>query len=136
MKFLLIALSLVTAAACANDPGASGGGSGSGSGSGSGIRGTVLAGPACGGPVILASPCPDEPVAADIAVTKAGSPEIVATVRSGADGKFSLELAPGTYTLTPSAVGGSKLPVGGPADVAVRPGRYSEVTLNMDTGIR
>lgn len=134
MKFLLIALSLVTVAACSKDPGAPG--EGSGSGSGSGIRGTVLAGPACGGPVILASPCPDEPVAADIAVTKAGSAEIVATVRSGADGKFSLELAPGTYTLTPSAVGGSRLPAGGPADVAVRPGRYSEVTLNMDTGIR
>ena len=105
-------------------------------GIGSGVRGTVLAGPACGGPVILDSPCPDRPVSAEIGVTEVGSQNAVATVRSTSDGKFSIDLAPGNYTLMPSATGDAMFPVGRPTDVTVKAGGFAEVTLNMDTGIR
>ena len=132
MKLLVMALSVVAIAACAKSAEAPGGGNGGGSG----VRGTVLAGPACGGPVILDSPCPDEPVAAEISVTKVGSPEVVATARSGEDGRFSLELEPGAYTLLASATGGASFPIGRPTDVNVQAGLYTEVILDMDTGIR
>jgi len=100
------------------------------------VRGTVLAAPACGGPVVLDSPCPDKPVAAEIAVTAVGSQDIVATVRSTSEGKFSVDLAPGDYTLLPSTTNGAPFPVGRPTDVTVRPGGFTEVTLTMDTGLR
>ena len=105
-------------------------------GIGSGVRGTVLAVPACGGPVILDSPCPDRPVSAEIRVTEVGSQNAVATVRSTSDGRFSIDLAPGNYTLMPSATGDAMFPVGRPTDVTVKAGGFAEVTLNMDTGIR
>ena len=86
--------------------------------------------------MILDSPCPDEPVAAEISVTKTGSSDVVATARSGEDGRFFLELEPGAYTLLASAKDGASLPVGTPTDVNVQAGQYPEVILNMDTGIR
>lgn len=125
----LTALCILGVAACARSSQAPGGG-------GSGVRGTILAGPACGGPIIMGSPCPDKPVAADISVSAAGSADVVATARSGSDGRFSIDLAPGDYTLTTSATGGAPFPAGRPTEVTVRAGAFTEVTLHMDTGLR
>jgi len=129
MKVFLTVLCVLTIAACARPAQAPEGGS-------SGVRGTVLANPACGGPVILDSPCPDKPVAAEIAVAEIGSQDVVATVRSTSEGKFSVDLAPGDYTLMPSAPGGAPFPIGRPTDVTVRAGGFTEVTLTMDSGLR
>jgi hypothetical protein len=129
VKILLAVLGVIAIAACARSSPVP-------EGAGSGVRGTVLAGPACGGPVIMDSPCPDKPVVAEISVSEVGSQDVVATVRSTSDGKFSIELPPGNYTLKPSATGGAIFPAGKPKDVTVDAGGFADVTLNMDTGIR
>jgi hypothetical protein len=96
----------------------------------SGIRGTIVAGPACPGPARLDSPCPDRPVALRGEVV--GPSGAVATFASDADGRFSVAVAPGSYTLR--STGG--LPALRAATVVVQPGAYTEVELHADTGIR
>src|SRR5438093_11410972 len=63
----------------------------------SGIQGTILAGPACPGPVRLDSPCPDRPVSMTVEVVSGTT--VAATFTTDAAGKFSVGVAPGTYTL-------------------------------------
>src|SRR5687768_4159792 len=74
------------------------GGGGSGAPEDSGIRGRALLGPTC--PVVTEEmQCPPEPYEADIRVVAADSGELIATVRSGKDGRFEVRLAPGDYLL-------------------------------------
>ncbi|HEY8655758.1 MAG TPA: hypothetical protein VIN34_03360 [Candidatus Limnocylindria bacterium] len=96
----------------------------------SGIRGTILAGPACPGPARVGSLCPDRPVAMTIEVVQGSS--VVATFASGVDGRFSVALAPGSYTLRSKA----GLPALRSATITVPPGAYDEVELHADTGMR
>jgi hypothetical protein len=99
----------------------------------SGVEGRVLVGPTC--PVEQAgSPCPDRPLATDLEIVR-GS-DVVATVRSGSDGRFRIELEPGRYTIRPgeSATGG--LPRGTPVGVTVSPHSFASVTVTFDSGIR
>jgi hypothetical protein len=102
-------------------------------GSPSGVRGTVLLGPLC--PVQRQdSPCPDRPIAAAVTATDA-SGKVVATAHSGQDGRFSLGLVPGSYVL--AAASGQGIGGGGKTvDVVVSQGRFAQVTLRVDTGIR
>lgn len=97
-----------------------------------GIDGQVLLGPMC--PVQQAGDsCPDQPYQAWITVLtdKGGS---VTRVRSGTDGRFRVGLAPGTYVLHPES--GDPLPRASDQSVGVTAGRYAEVTVSFDTGIR
>lgn len=96
----------------------------------SGLRGTVLAGPACPGPARVDSPCPDRPVTMAIEVVQGTS--IVATVITGADGRFSVALPAGSYTLRSR----SGLPTLRPQSITVTAGAYTEVELHADTGMR
>lgn len=122
---LIVALSLAGCAKQASAPGAD-----------SGIRGTVTLGPLC--PVErVDSPCPDRPLQADVQVKDAASGDVVATVSSDADGRFTVEVPPGRYVMegvppTP----GSPFPLAKPLDVTVRPHRFTEVTVSFDSGIR
>jgi len=96
----------------------------------SGIRGTILAGPACPGPARVGSPCPDRPAQMTVEVVQGTT--VVATFASGADGRFSVALAPGSYTLRSKA----GLPALRSATITVPPGAYNEVELHADTGMR
>jgi hypothetical protein len=100
------------------------------------VTGVVLLGPQC--PVeVEGSPCPDQPVAAELRVLEAGSNDVVATVRSGDDGRFRVALPPGSYvieSLPPTP--GNPFPFAKPVDVTVRAGLFTEVTVLLDTGIR
>jgi len=98
---------------------------GAAAGARAGVRGVVLLGPLC--PVQRQdSPCPDRPDAAGT---------VVATTRSGEDGRFVLGLDPGRYVL--AATSGQGLGGGGkPVDVVVADGRFAQITLRVDTGIR
>jgi Carboxypeptidase regulatory-like domain len=92
-----------------------------------------MAGPTC--PVErIDSPCPDRPVRATITVKDASGAK-VATVSSGADGRFEVGLPAGTYVLIGQAATGLHR-VTGPVHVTVRPGRFTSVTIEFDTGIR
>jgi hypothetical protein len=101
---------------------------------GSGIEGRVTIGPTC--PVVRAdSPCPDRPYAAEIRVV-AASGEEVARVRSGEDGRFRVDLRPGTYTLVPEGSSAKGPPHAEPETVTVSQGRYTQVSIAYDSGIR
>ncbi|MGQ0669097.1 MAG: MSCRAMM family protein [Actinomycetota bacterium] len=119
----VFALLLAVLDACADSPAAGD----------SGIRGIVLIGPAC--PVEVAgSPCPDVPLAAEIEVTQDG--ELVNTIRSGEDGRFSIDLSPGEYVLEGVEPNPGAPPTAKPLAVTVRPHEYTQVTFLFDSGIR
>ena len=102
--------------------------------SGSGIRGMVTIGPTCPGPARPGQAC-TQPYAAVLVITKRDGTE-VARVTSGDDGKFSIDLPPGDYTIVPKNESGSRLPVAGPTEGSVPSGRFFEVGIQFYTGIR
>lgn len=120
MRTLLVAALLLTACGGATAPA-------------SGIRGTILAGPACPGPARVESPCPDRPIAITVEVVQVvqGS-SVLATVTTGPDGRFSVALPPGTYTMRSR----SGLPTLRSQNVVVTAGTYTEIELHADTGMR
>jgi hypothetical protein len=100
----------------------------------SGIHATVTIGPTC--PVMRIPPdpqCADRPYKADFKITKKGS-LFSQTVSSGDDGKFSINLSPGEYTI--SAVLKNVMPSFRPVDFTVTQENITELTLQFDSGIR
>jgi hypothetical protein len=103
----------------------------------SGIKGTVLLGPTC---PVEASPTDTNPVpcltpyAATMAVLDNEGVK-VATITSGGDGKFQIDLPPGDYVVTPES-GTDTYPIAQPQSVTVATGVYTEIQVNYDTGIR
>ncbi len=103
----------------------------------SGIRGTVVLGPTC---PVGQDPGANDPVpcltpyAASMVVLDSESAR-VATIASGPDGKFQVDLPPGEYVVTP-ATGPDTYPIAQPVSVVVSTGQYAEVQINYDTGIR
>jgi hypothetical protein len=101
---------------------------------GTGIQGMVQVGPTC--PVEqLNSPCPPRPLGATI-VVRDGNGTVVTRFHSGADGRFKVNLAAGSYTLLGLTVGSSFLPRPIPTSVTVTQGTYAWVTVQYDSGIR
>jgi hypothetical protein len=102
-----------------------------------GVQGKVTAGPTC--PVERNPPdpaCAERPVAGAVLVFMNTSGEEVARATSAADGAFSVELAPGSYTLTAQPVEGL-MGTPAPMDVKVVAGQpMTELQVSYDTGIR
>lgn len=127
--FVLSDASTTTATVIVTKPGASG----NGTAIESGVHGMVTMGPSC--PVERTPPdpnCADRPAAAMFSIdTPTGSH--VADASSGADGKFSVALPPGTYVihLRDSAA----MPSMAPQTFVVADG-YAELSLQLDSGIR
>ncbi len=121
---LALMLLMVLGGACAKSHVDTGGGT-------TGIEGTVFLGPLC--PVERDdSPCPDQPIAAGIVVVDVGGKSI-ATAHSGKDGRFRIELSPGTYVVTAKGTG---IQTGKPQTVTVPGGGFAHVDLMVDSGIR
>jgi hypothetical protein len=103
----------------------------------SGIKGMVLLGPTC---PVEQSPGDNNPVpcltpyVATMAVLDNEGVK-VATITSGADGKFQVNLPPGDYVVTPES-GTDTYPIAQPQSVTVATGVYTEIQVNYDTGIR
>ena len=98
----------------------------------SGIDGLVTIGPTC--PVQrIESPCPDRSFAADIIVVDSAGRR-VASVSSGADGRFRIALPPGSYTLSPQHK--ATPPSAREQVVTVVAGSFAVVQIVYDTGIR
>ncbi len=101
---------------------------------GAGIEGTVTVGPTC--PVVrLDAPCPDRPLQAEVSV-RDGSGREVTRFRSGPDGRFRVDLPPGTYQLLGISPGPSGFPRPTPTTATVGAGRYTHVDVAFDSGIR
>jgi hypothetical protein len=97
----------------------------------SGITGLVTIGPIS--PVEQPGVPNEKPYAATIVIRDAGG-TVVAQVQSGADGRFTVKLAPGTYTVEPQ--NGQPLPRAESQVVTVKPHAFTEVTIAYDSGIR
>jgi predicted small lipoprotein YifL len=101
----------------------------------SGIRGLVTLGPTC--PVQTENdpqPC-STTYAATLEIHDQATDELVTTVTSGADGRFEVRLGPGTYRIVPQVA--EVLPIAGPVEnVVVAAGRFTEVQVDFDSGIR
>src|SRR3990170_7676044 len=101
----------------------------------SGIEGQVLIGPMC--PVVReGTPCPDQPYQATIVVWNADRTQKVRTFETGSDGRFRVPLAPGEYYIDPQPPdsGGPPTPI--PQTVTVPAGRFLQITVEYDSGIR
>ncbi len=100
----------------------------------SGIEGLVTIGPTC--PVErIDTPCPDKPYQATIVVKDEGGNE-VARGQSGEDGRFRIELAPGTYTVAPQSSNQGSYPFAKEQQVEVRADIFTQVSVQFDSGIR
>ena len=100
---------------------------------GTGIRGVVTLGPAC--PVeTVNSPCPESPFRGDVMAT--ASDGTTTSVTTDAQGGFAMDLREGTYVVTAITPNGSGPPTPIPQTVQVDAGAYTQVTLEVDSGIR
>jgi hypothetical protein len=99
---------------------------------GSGIEGQVLVGPMC--PVVQqGQECPDQPYPATLTVNGLNGVPI-AQFRSDDQGRFQVMLVPGEYILHPESPNG--LPFAGDQSFTVETGRYTQITVHYDSGIR
>jgi hypothetical protein len=97
----------------------------------SGITGLVTLGPIS--PVERPGVPNERPYAATIIVKRTDG-SVVAQVRSGEDGRFTIKLPPGAYVLEPQ--NGQPLPRAEAQQVTVLPHAFTEVTVAFDSGIR
>lgn len=98
----------------------------------SGIEGRVLIGPMC--PVVReGEECPDQPYQADLTVTDPGG-RVVVRFQTEVDGTFRVPLAPGDYILRPESP--NVMPFAPEQPFSVLPGRFTQITVSYDSGIR
>lgn len=104
----------------------------------SGIKGTVLLGPTCPVERIPPDPqCADRTYKTSFVVTAQGAPtQIIKQFTSGTDGKFSVYLVPGEYAISPSKTASIYPRCSGQEAIQVEKNKYTEITLQCDTGIR
>ncbi|MBN2118300.1 MAG: carboxypeptidase regulatory-like domain-containing protein [Anaerolineales bacterium] len=122
MKFLVGVLILVLATCSIYNP----------TPRGSGIEGQVLIGPLC--PVEQqGQECSDGPYQATLTVNSPNGIQIV-QVKTDAQGHFRIPLVPGRYSLHPETPDG--VAVAGDQAFVVETGRYTQLTVHYDSGIR
>ena len=98
----------------------------------SGIEGQVFIGPAC--PVMrIGQECPDEPYQAVLTVNSLGGERIV-QVQTDEEGRFRIPLEAGEYILHPES--SNTLPHAEEQTITVEKGKFTEVTVTYDSGIR
>jgi hypothetical protein len=98
----------------------------------SGIEGQVFIGPMC--PVVQAGgECPDQPYQAALTVLSPMGGEIV-QVQADINGRFTIPLEAGTYILHPESPNG--LPFASDQTIVVEAGKFTQVTVKYDSGIR
>jgi len=107
--------------------------------SSSGIEGVVTLGPIA--PVTQPEPRGDEPdeyrpYEATILFRDAATQREVASVRSGADGTFLIELPPGRYIVEPTSRNQFVPPYASQQNVTVHEGEFTTIEIVYDTGIR
>ena len=98
----------------------------------SGVEGQVFIGPVC--PVVQeGQECPDKPYQATLVVNNSNGREIV-KVQTDEQGRFKIPLEPGEYILHPESP--NVMPYASEQTFAVVSGRFTQITVNYDSGIR
>jgi hypothetical protein len=100
----------------------------------SGIRGRAVIA-SCGVPFTEAECQNPPPYVGEINVRRTYDGPVVRTIRTGADGRFVVQLDPGRYVLDWEPKD-TPWPFLKPVDVTVLAHQYTEVTLSFDSGIR
>jgi hypothetical protein len=102
---------------------------------GSGIRITATIGPTCPGPERPGQVC-TKPYVGEFVVTSKDNSKEVARFTTDNDGRATIDLPPGDYVIMPKLDPKMPYPKGGPMSVSVPIGAYTDVTFDLDTGIR
>ena len=98
----------------------------------SGIEGQVFIGPIC--PVVQSGQeCPDQPYQAHLTVTTTGGKRVV-QIQTNKNGYFKIPLAAGKYILHPESP--NVMPFAGEQNMIVEDGKFTQVVVNYDSGIR
>lgn len=99
------------------------------------LDGVVEAGPTC--PVeSVTQPCPPKPVPSRVVLIETSGGSIVAKVTTDQQGRFEVNLAPGTYELK-AVPGITQYPIQRkPQVVTIVAGQTTQVKIELDTGIR
>lgn len=98
----------------------------------SGVEGQVFIGPVC--PVVQeGQECPDQPYQATLIVNNINGRE-VAKVQTDAEGRFKVSLEPGEYILHPESP--NVMPFAAEQTFTVESGKFTQVIVNYDSGIR
>ncbi len=100
----------------------------------SGIEGTVTLGPACPGPAVARSPCPDRPYPAGLSIETSGGALLV-HVMTNADGTYRTALTPGLYLVVPDRPL-SGFPHTRQVNVTVQSKTFTRLDFVYDTGLR
>ena len=98
----------------------------------SGLSGIVVRAPIQ--PVCEQGKSCEAPFSADFTVQQGGN--LVTTFKSDAEGRFDLDLAPGTYLIVPGPNAPILLPFSQTKQVVVGEKKSTNVRLEFDTGIR
>ncbi|MBT8335546.1 MAG: hypothetical protein KJO11_03015 [Gemmatimonadetes bacterium] len=97
-----------------------------------GVEGRVWLGPQC--PVQPSDgSCPDAPYSAVLDLQTAGGAHVT-RLRSDTEGRFRAGLRPGRYRMVPR--NGDPFPHASPVDFTVEAGRWLQIEILFDTGIR
>jgi hypothetical protein len=100
----------------------------------SGIYGRVTIGPIC--PVVQpGKDCPDRPYQATLNILTTSGNKVARTV-TDADGNFRVNLLPGNYILHPETPQNQPLPRAQEQTFTVVAGRFIELNVTYDSGIR
>ncbi len=98
----------------------------------SGIEGQVFIGLMC--PVVqVGQECPDQPYQAALTVNSPEGERIV-QIQTDEEGRFRIPLEPGEYILHPESP--NTLPFAKEQNVIVEEGKFTQVIVNYDSGIR
>jgi hypothetical protein len=98
----------------------------------SGVEGQVFVGPMC--PVVkIGEECPDQPYQAVLTVNSPKGERIV-QVQTEADATFKIPLPPGDYILHPESP--NVMPFAQEQSFTVEAGKFTQVIVNYDSGIR
>jgi hypothetical protein len=97
-----------------------------------GIEGQVFIGPMC--PVVqVEQECPDQPYQAVLTVNSPQGGKIV-QVQTDEEGRFKIPLAPGEYVLHPESP--NTIPFAGEQPFVVEEGKFTQIIVNYNSGIR
>jgi len=101
----------------------------------SGVRGSVLLGPQC--PVVReGEDCPDKPYATTLVVTKTDQSKVIKEFKSDENGKFSVQVPPGEYSIRSATVANVHPYCSSRENIIVSSNAYTETVVYCDTGIR
>ena len=100
----------------------------------SGIQGRVTIWPPQ--PIcFVTQPCPEQPYSATLVILNAAGETVARVISSPSDGRYRVELVPGSYTVVP-AVPDDGIPTAQPVRVDVPASRFVTVDIQYDSGIR